>query len=146
MGTPYTLTTHTNRKGVFYSTSLTIPANTPILDPLRTSLAISSGVVRRVWVRWRWGSADLCGVRMHYREFQHWPFSGSEWFPSSPYPLDFADSLPITQEPLELAIEGYNLDDTYAHTVWIAFEILREVGDPILLAILDALRGQASYG
>ena len=127
---------------MFYSASLTIPANTTILSPTRVLLPVSSGIVRRVWVRWRWGSANLCGVRMLYQEFQHWPLSGSEWFPSSPIPLDFADALPVAQEPLELAIEGYNLDDTYPHTVWVAFEILRERGDPILLAILNELRGR----
>lgn len=72
--------------------------------------------------------------------------SGSEWFPSSPHPLDFADALPVNQEPLELAVEGYNLDDTYEHTVWVAFEIIRKVGDPILLALLEAIREQGQYG
>lgn len=83
---------------------------------------------------------------MLHQESQHWPTTGSEWFPSSPYPLDFEDALSVKQPPHVIAVEAYNLDDTYTHAVWVAFEILREGGDPILLALLNAIRELAPYG
>lgn len=131
---------------MLYSITMTIPANTPILTPTRATLKVSEGVIERVWVRWRWGSANLCGVRMMHQEFQYWPMTGSEWFPSSVHPFEFAESLDIVDEIGELVIEGYNLDDTYPHTVWVAFDIIRKGGDPILLAILNVLRQGSPYG
>jgi len=79
---------------------------------------------------------------MLYREHQYWPRTGSEWFPSSPYPLDFAERIPIDQEPIEIVIEGYNLDDTYPHDVWVAFNILRTILNPEVAGFLADIAGE----
>jgi len=110
---------------MFFSTSLAIPANTPRESPVRATLDVVSGTVRHVWVRWRWGSGNLCGARARYQEFQHWPLSPTGWFPSTPDPLEFAESLPVSEPPLEIVLEGYNDDEVYPHTVWFAVEVDR---------------------
>jgi hypothetical protein len=110
---------------MFFETSLVIPAETPILTPETVTLPVTEGTVERVWVRWHWGSANLCGVRMCYNSFQYWPLTLGGWFPSNPETLEFAQAIPLVNEPFEITVEGYNLDDTYSHTVWVAFLIVR---------------------
>lgn len=126
---------------MLYSKTLEVPANTTILLPERTELHICIGVVRHVWIRWRWGGGNLCGVRMKHHEHQFWPRTGSEWFPSNVYPLDFAEMVNVDQEPLDIAIEAYNLDDTYPHTVWVAFNILRPILTPAVAGFLADIAG-----
>jgi len=129
-------------EAVLFSIELAIPANTAVLTPTRAVLPVSQGVVRHVWVRWHWGSGNLCGVRALYSQFVHWPFAVGEWFYSSPYPVDFAEDYSLDVEPYEIAIEGYNSDDTYAHSVWLAFNILRELPSSDTEAFLASLRGE----
>jgi hypothetical protein len=110
---------------MLFETSLTIPANTQKENPSRVLLPVSEGTVEKVWVRWRWGSANLCGVRMGYNSFQYWPLTLGGWYPSNVESLEFAESKTLVNDPFEITVEGYNLDDTYEHTVWVAFLILR---------------------
>jgi len=63
---------------------------------------------------------------MLYNEFQYWPLSLRGWFPSSPNPIDFDEAIPLLDSPSAIVIEGYNLDDTYSHTVWVGMNVMRE--------------------
>lgn len=116
---------------MLFSASIEIPASTTAADPLRTTIPITGGVLRRVWVRWRWGIGNLGGCRILYREFQHWPLSLGQWFPASPDPLEFEENFAISTDPSVLVVESYNLDDSYEHTLWVAFNVLREGGAPL---------------
>jgi len=124
---------------MFFSKALLIPPNTPILAPVSETIKVTEGVVRHVWVRWRWGTGNLCGVRMTHNEFQFWPLSLGTWFPSSEYPIDFADSIPIQDDSRSIVVSGYNLDDTFPHTVWVGFNIVREHVTAELLGFLADL-------
>jgi len=124
---------------VFFAKSLTIPANTLQGKPVRIKLRVTQGLVKHVWVRWRWGTGNLCGVRMYHNEFQYWPLSLGSWFPSSEYPIDFADAIPIGDDSRLVVIEGYNLDDTFSHTVWVGFNIIRQRVTPEMMGFLADL-------
>lgn len=124
---------------MFYSRTLTIPASTPMMTPQRVLLPVTGGVVRHVWVRWRWGTGNLCGVRMKLHQYQHWPASGGEWFPSTTQGLDFDEDIAIAGPPYLLAIEGYSLDTAHPHDVWVAFNILRPSMSPNMSQFLADL-------
>lgn len=109
---------------MFFSAALAIPASTLESGPVRKTFKITAGLITRVWVRWRYGSANLCGVRIKRGEFQYWPLSIGSWFPSSPQGLEFAERHWVLTGAYELTVEGYNKDDTFEHTVWVAFEML----------------------
>ena len=111
---------------MFFEQALTIPANTPIEDPASVVMRVTEGTVQRVWVRWRWGSGNLCGARMLHNTFQYWPLTLGGWFPSSAYPLEFEDYTPIAADSRLIYLEGYNLDEIYPHTVWVAVNIVRD--------------------
>jgi len=110
---------------VLYSIEVSIPANTPRETPLQTLLPVTSGMVKRVWVRWRWGSANLCGCRILRWGSQMWPRTLNQWFPSSTHDTTFEEAYLVQAEPLEFVVEGYNLDDTYPHKVWVAVLVLQ---------------------
>jgi len=110
---------------MIYSQEIIIPANTLAGLSLSRQLDIVEGVITRVWVRWRWGSANLCGAAIYRAGFQVWPTTGSEWFPSAIQDTEFAEDYEVTDEPMHFIIRGYNLDDTYPHTLWVGMSVLR---------------------
>jgi len=124
---------------MFFCSDLVVPANTPQSDPVRSSVRVTEGIVRHVWVSWRWGTAGLCGCRLLYAEYQYWPLSMGSWFPSSDYPLDSDESFVIQGDPRQIVLEAYNLDDTFSHRVWVAFSIIRPVYSSSLLQFIEDL-------
>ena len=131
---------------MFYTVEIDVPANTAIETPTRTVLKVSRGILRHVWFRWRWGSADLCGVRVTYQSHQIVPFNLTEWIRSFDQMIDFEEELEIDSEPYELAIETYNLDDTFAHAVWVAFTVLLAEDERRLYELMVAAWEDALYG
>lgn len=101
------------------SQNVTIVARTSDNLPQVNLLHILPGTVAQVMVRFRYGSGNLCGVRIKHAEVQRWPYIPGEWIPSSPNLYEFDEDLVINQEPFELRIETYNLDDTFNHNVWV---------------------------
>lgn len=128
---------------MIFARQILIPANTQLDDPLITTIPISLGTLRHVWVRWRWGSGNLCGCRILYASFQMWPLTMTDWFVSTPYPLDFEDDLPIDDVPTDLVVEAYNIDDTFEHRLWVAVSILRSPAALSLDAIASYISGEA---
>ena len=111
---------------MLFTASLTIPANTPVNVPLAQRIPVHAGTVRRVWVRWRWGTARLCGCRLLREESQVWPLTPQEWFYSSVYPVEFDEEYLIDKEPYYFDLEAYNEDDLFSHRLWVAIEVLLE--------------------
>jgi len=116
---------------MFFPKTIPIPLATAPAAPLRTTVVATAGTLRRIWIRWRWGIGNLGGCRILYHEFQHWPLSLGEWFPSSDASLDFEVDMEIIGDPAEFVVESFNLDDSYPHTLWVAFNILRPSEAPL---------------
>ena len=126
---------------MIYSQEIVIPANTPIHFPVRSEISVVEGVVKRVWVRWRWGSADLCGCAIFREGFQLWPTTGSEWFPSSIHETVFEEMYKIGEEPLHLIVRAWNVDDTFDHKLWIGFSVIRPKYTQGITEFLEFLTG-----
>jgi len=58
---------------VIYSVELEIPPQTTKLLAVEATLEANVGTVSQVWVRWRWGSGNLCGVSISHEGVQIWP-------------------------------------------------------------------------
>ena len=126
--------------------TVTVSANTSLALPQRSALTLPAGVLRHWWVGWRYGVADLAGLRVLYRESQALPWTIGEYLPAFDGVLEFPDELDVWESPRELIIETYNLDDTYAHTVWLAAYIDRDnTWLKLYQTIIEALRVQ-QYG
>lgn len=126
---------------MIYSQEIVIPPNTVRQFPIRSEIAVVEGVVKRVWVRWRWGSADLGGCAIFREGFQLWPTTGSEWFYSSEHETVFDEIYPVTDEPLQFIIKAYNEDDTFPHKLWIGFSVIRPRYTQGLMEFMEFLSG-----
>jgi len=124
---------------MFFSKSLLIPPNTPRAELVRATIRVTQGVVKHVWVRWRWGVSADGGARILYQGFQFWPLAIGQWFPLSPDPLDFEDYIPLRADPYILTIEAYNEDLVYDEELWIAVSVMQEREDIFLSHLLNAL-------
>ena len=128
------------------STTLTVPAATSEDAPLRLALAVPGGTIRRWWVGWRYGIADLVGLRVLYHETQLLPWSIGEYLPGYVGVTEFPSEVDVSMAPRVLTLEAYNLDDLYPHTLWLACEVSREnVWAELFKVIVEALRW-SQYG
>ena len=108
---------------MIYSVELEIPAETTKLAAVEIDLRANLGTISQVWVRWRWGSGNLCGVTISREGVQLWPTTGTEWFPSNVQEMTWQESYQVDDYPLDFQIRGYNTDDSFPHTVWIAVNL-----------------------
>jgi len=122
---------------MLYSVEYSIPANTSKESPARIRLPATWGVATQVWVRWRFGSGNLCGARIFYQESQLWPRSLGEWLPSANESMEWSEWFEISDFPTEFEVECYNLDDTFAHTLFVAVNVQRPSVSSDLRAFLE---------
>jgi hypothetical protein len=115
---------------MLYYVNITTPANTSASEPKEMRLPVSGGIIRRVTVRYRYGSANLCGLRILSHEVQVFPFNKDDFFISMPELYECYLDFPLDQPPYELIIQTYNNDDTYDHlcSVGIEIDIARSTG------------------
>jgi len=110
---------------MLYSLQISVPANTMVEAPLASELQLCAGVIKRVWVRWRFGSGKLCGCRLLRESRQLWPSDPTEWFISGPHEVVFDEWYELSDVPYILTVEAHNLDDTYLHRLWVAVSVQR---------------------
>lgn len=125
---------------MLYSLDISIPANTPRTALLVSELQLCGGVIKRVWIRWRYGSASLCGCRIMRESRQIWPTDLTQWFISCPTDVVFDEYYELSDVPYSVTIEAYNNDDTYPHSLWVAFSVMRPTLSEKFLWLLEQLR------
>ena len=108
------------------STELTVPANTTKGAPFVDTLQLGYGVLRKCWVRWRYGVGDLAGCRISYHSIQIYPHTLNQWLPSFRESLEWDEYHLLDVHPYEFRIDAYNEDDSYEHKLWVAFLVIRE--------------------
>jgi len=105
---------------MLFKIDLPTPANTSYADRIVTPLRVYPGTVRRVWVGFPHGCFGLCHVKVYQGSWQVWPWDVRTDFHWNDYVFTFEDFYRITDEPCELRIEHWNLDDSYDHTPFFA--------------------------
>lgn len=102
-----------------YAVSLTIPANTLEADAVESVLELCYGTVERVTVLFPPGPSGLVHVRIFRHTRQIWPSTPGESYVGNKTMYTFAENWPIHELPHEVVVQGWNLDDTYEHTVYV---------------------------
>ena len=126
---------------MIYCKEISIPANTTAETPLSSQIDVVEGVVKRVWVRWRWGSADLGGCAIFRGGFQVWPTSAAQWFPSSVHDTVYDEMYYLGDEPLHFIVRSFNLDDTFPHKLWVGFSVIRPKYAQGIMDFMEYLAG-----
>lgn len=109
---------------MFYSFDHTIPANTARADPDRATVKVQEGRIVAVDVLFPPGPRGLAGVRVLEREHQLYPTNPDAWLVSDNDTIRWVERHDLEGPEVELHLEGYNLDDTYPHTITWRFNVI----------------------
>jgi len=109
---------------MFYDFSFTIPANTTKKSPLREDINLTHGIIHRVEIGFPAGCAGLVYLQIVQGLHQIWPTNADGSFNTDDYTIAFNEYEDMTTEPFTLTLIGWNLDDTYDHTLEIRIGIL----------------------
>jgi hypothetical protein len=104
---------------MIYQRSLLIPSGTTQDSPVSTTLEANKGFIYQVNVIIPSGCVGLAGVRILDGIYQAYPTTPNEWFIGDGTHHNFSDSYIKSEPPYSFTVEGYNLDDTYDHTITV---------------------------
>ena len=111
-----------------YTLDLKISKNTPEISPVEQRLKIHEGVIVRWLIYIPSGHHALAHMRILYGLDQILPYKKDTWLRGEDETLNLDDWWDPPEQPYELRVQGYNLDDTYDHTFYIRVVALpREV-------------------
>jgi hypothetical protein len=108
---------------MFYEFTLTIPANTPATAPVYDVVQLSPGTVSRVEIQFPRGCVGLVHVKVLRALHQVWPTNPDGNISSENANLSWSDDYDLSEPPYELTLVGYNLDDTFPHTITFRFQL-----------------------
>jgi hypothetical protein len=109
---------------VFFDISFTIPANTAEATPQEQAVKLTHGIIHRVEIRFPSGCAGLTYLKIIHGLHQIYPTNPDGSFRDDDQPIGFNDYYEFFEEPYKLTLVGWNLDDTYNHTLEVRFGIL----------------------
>jgi len=107
-----------------YVVKITIPKNTPKISPKEVTIELEKAVITRLFIQIPAGHHALTGLRIMYGNLQLFPKEFGMWFTGSDIVLNFDEYFELPENPTILRIEGYNEDDTYAHSFIITIATL----------------------
>src|SRR5260221_4363276 len=99
-----------------FTLSLTIPKATPARAPVLLTVNSGLPVVESGRVSIPTGPVGLAYVRLRTRAMPIFPVDGT-YLNGDGELLDFAGYWRMDGPPWQITLEGYNLDDTYPHTI-----------------------------
>jgi len=117
---------------MFYDFALTIPANTLQAAPYTQELKLTAGIVHYVEIEFPSGCAGLAHVQIRQPEATYLPTNPDGSFASDGYVIPIKEHLELGSGENTLKAVGWNLDDTYEHTITIRIGVLlKEQLEPV---------------
>lgn len=113
---------------MYYQQEITIPANTSESGYITEVLKLAKGKITRVIVGFPLGCAGLVHITINDKGWQLIPWSPGKNLAWDNYVFDLGINYRIDAEPYELVLRGWNLDDSYAHTLFVGV-LLTEGGN-----------------
>jgi hypothetical protein len=111
---------------MIYTAEVTIPANTAETDPVNQVMNVAKGLVYRVDLFFPPGPAGLAKICILDGGFQVWPQTVGNYLCGDSETIAFDDLYLKDQPPYVFTVRGFNLDDTYGHTVYIKLGLVSE--------------------
>lgn len=102
---------------MLYVLALTVPANTAGTTPYEEELRLTDGVITRVEVEFPAGCAGLAHSYARMALHQVFPTNPDGNLASDDHVIVWNDYEDLDADPRTLTIGGWNLDDTYDHTI-----------------------------
>lgn len=122
---------------------LTIPKSTLQSTYLSYTMPLPIAKIDRLWIEYPKGCSGLVGFQLWRGVDQIFPLPAGNWLRSDGYTFSFAFTHWVDKEPYNVELRGYNLDDTYNHTIWIGLEMSGLPGElsAQLQSFLKVLKG-----
>lgn len=124
---------------MYYDFSFTIPANTAKASPHTEAVKLCHGIIHRLEIGFPRGCAGLAHLQIKEALHQRWPTNPQGSFNTDGYTIGFNEHLQFTRRPYILTLSGWNLDDTYGHTLEVRIGILPQEAPisegPITIAV-----------
>ena len=114
------------------------PANTAKADALEEDVKLTEGTVVQVWMLHPEGCHGLAYAAIFEGGHQRWPHNPEDAYHGNDVPLVLEDDYEL-KAPALLKLKTWNLDDTYAHKVYIRITVLRGKIDVPTQALIDSL-------
>lgn len=108
------------RKGV------TTPKDTFETAKKVTRLKLTKGIITKIDISFPIGCAGLLHVAINYGLHQVWPINSDESFAGDGETISFEEHIVVENDPFELMIYTWNLDDTYEHMCAVRIGLRRE--------------------
>ncbi|MBA7681417.1 hypothetical protein ES703_89755 [subsurface metagenome] len=124
---------------MLFTTDVTVPKNRTETDPVVAILKIALGIITHISVLFPPGCAGLAHCTIHHYSKQIVPSVESMDLKGDMFPIEWNDYYEMYAEPYLLKFTGWNLDDTYPHTIYIRIAILPRKAI-LALAIVDAFK------
>lgn len=103
---------------MIYTLDFTIPITATKAAPQHSVLEVTKGLVYRVEFQFPAGSAALAYMAVFDGGFQVWPSTLGEFFHTDNWTIAFDDPYLKSAAPYQFDFYGYNLDETYPHTIY----------------------------
>jgi len=109
---------------VFFEYNITYPPNIPKENEQVNVLRLTRGIIKRTQIVFPRGCAGLVGVRIFRFSVQVIPSNYPAWLDTDGETITVESEIDLMENPYEVEVRGYNLDDTYQHTIRFRFEIV----------------------
>jgi len=106
-----------------YRWSLTVPAGTLALAPVKAAFTICPGIITEVEVFFPAGSAGTVYGQVWYHERVIFPSSPDMAFRGDDTHITFNDRFPVLEPPFELELRGWAPSATLDHTFFVEVSV-----------------------
>jgi hypothetical protein len=108
----------------FYEFDVTSPANTPATNPTQVLARLQKGIIVQWEIAIPPGVQGLTGAYVERGGSQIVPANPDAYLKGDDDRITWADTYQLLDEPLELALIVWNLDDTFPHTITFRVNVL----------------------
>ncbi len=108
---------------MYYQATISTPANTLESSALKTLVQLAKGTITKALIAFPPGTAALLHVQVKDKGWQIIPWTMTESMAWDNFVYELSIKYRLTDEPYQLTIHTWNLDDSYDHTCVVGFEM-----------------------
>ena len=108
---------------MLFQASITIPAQTPVTEPLLTRVTLGPGTIRTIRAEFPFGCAELAGILVRRELHQIWPVTAGEYVAWENDTVEFPADFPLLERPYEVTVEAVNYDLLHSHTITVNIDL-----------------------
>ena len=112
---------------------LTVPKNTTPQNPLISHQFLDRFVITEIYIDLPKGCCGLVGLQIYALGRLVFPRNKEYWFKGDDVQKAFMCAWSVEDNPHDVSILAYNLDDTYSHTIQIVFTLNMTAVGPVYI-------------